>query len=151
MIILMLQMRKLRQTAFTNLKSLPLTPSLFFYFPPLPHLSDSLSSNSSSLTPHSSQLSFPSSYPEHSIHLAFCLSCPVFVLSGACVLFPSRTSYSLLSPTRAFATQAPPQRPHTRLSPPFCLVLLPGSPKRPSTQGDLYRHNAGGQMVRGAG
>lgn len=33
MIILMLQMRKLRQTAFTNLNSLPLPPSLFFTSP----------------------------------------------------------------------------------------------------------------------
>lgn len=102
--------------------------SLFFTFFPQ-HRSGSLSSKGSALPPRSIQLSFPSSYPEHIIHLSASLGTLSILL---CV----HSRFRCLCPI--------PQRPqlpiteshiclcylgtttvlHTALSSPFPLVLL---------------------------
>ena len=85
-------MRRQRQTSFPNLKSLPSPCLCSSLFPP--NTVPALSSKGSTLTPPSVQLSFPSSYPEHIIHLSGSLGtlsillCVRFLLQCLCPVPP---------------------------------------------------------------
>lgn len=89
-------MRRQRQTKadlFPQPEISPLPLSLFFT-PPPPNTVPALSSKGSTLTPPSVQLSFPSSYPEHIIHLSGSLGtlsillCVRFLLQCLCPVPP---------------------------------------------------------------